>query len=131
MQLDLANQLARFHNDATGARAALHEGEKATVPEMLKPNVRRTHGIIAYVEKNYASAKTELESSIQMMEVTPHLPGRDGNTRVARAYLCCVLAKLGYFVEARKQFDQAKEYLIATKENELLAECEKALRATI
>jgi tetratricopeptide (TPR) repeat protein len=128
LQLELANQLARYHNDAAGARVALSEGEKATVPETLKPNIKRTHGIIAYLEKDYASSKTELEASIRMMEATPHVPGRDGNIRVARGYLCCVLANLGVFDEARKQFAQAKEYLIATKENELIAECEKALR---
>lgn len=131
MQLELANQLARYHNDATGAGVALREGEKATVPEILKPFVRRIHGVIAYLEKDYASAKTELESSIKMMEATPHVAGRDGNIRVARAYLCCVLVKLGDFVEARKQFEQAKEYLIATKENELLAACEQALRTAV
>jgi tetratricopeptide (TPR) repeat protein len=131
LQLEMANQLARYHNDAAGARAALSEGEKATVPETLKPNIKRTHGIIAYLERDYASAKTELETSIKMMEATPHVPGRDGNIRVARGYLCCVLANLGSFDEARKQYEQAKEYLVATKENDLLAECEKALSNSV
>jgi len=131
MQLDLANQLARYHHDAAAARAALAEGEKATVPEILKPNVLRTHGIIAYLEKDYATAKTKLESGIKQMEATSHVPGRDGNTRVARGYLCCVLARLGDSAGARKQFDMAKEYLIATKENDLLKECENALSNSV
>jgi tetratricopeptide (TPR) repeat protein len=127
VQLDLANQLARYHQDPSGARAALLEGEKATIPEILKPFVRRIHGIIAYWEQDYASARTELESAIKMMEATPHVAGRDGNIRVARGYLCCVLAKLGDFVAARKQFDLAQEYLTVTRENDLIAECERAL----
>jgi len=46
---------------------------------------------------------------------------------VARAYLCCVLTKQGDLAGAKKCLALAKEYLVATKEAELLAECRKLL----
>ena len=129
--LDLANQMARYHKDTVKAREALNEADKFTLPEMAKPFRHRCLGIIAYWEGNLAEAKQELENAIRLMEATPNQPGRDGSISIAKAYLACVLARLGEATEAAINFEKAKAYLVATKENELLAECEKALGKTI
>jgi hypothetical protein len=62
-----------------------------------------------------------------MMEETRHIPGREGNMAVAKAYLCCVLSHLGDLPEAKRCFAEAKEYLIATEETELIPECNGAM----
>ena len=130
MYVDLANQWARYHRNAARAREALNEAEKATLPEVSKPFHIRCRGIVAYLEGDYTIARRELETSIELMEQTRNEPGRDGNMRVAKAYLCCVIAKQGDLVAARKLFGQAIEYLVATNEAELIEECNRALRAS-
>jgi len=125
--LDLANRLVRYKKDTIGAREALAEAEKSTLTEIAKPFHLRCRGILAYLEGDYATAKKELEASRALMLKTPHQPYRDGHISVARAYLCCVLARQGDLSGARKCFDEAKKYLVATGEDELLAECKKAI----
>jgi tetratricopeptide (TPR) repeat protein len=121
--IDLANRYARYKRDPAKARAALAEAEKAPLPDFTKPFHLRCLGIIAYLEGNYGTARQHLESAIDMVEKARGRPYRDGHLSVARAYLCCVLAKQGEMPAARKCLALAQEYLIATKENELLAEC--------
>ncbi len=125
--LDLANRLARFKKDPVGARAGLVEADKETITELAKPYRHRCCGIVALLEGDYTNARQELETSIATMDRTRHLPGRDGNIAVAKAYLACVLARLGDLPAAQNAFAEAKEYLVATKETELLADCNKAL----
>jgi hypothetical protein len=48
---------------------------------------------------------------------------------MAKAYLCRALAKQGQLEAARKNFTEARPYLEATGENELMTDCEQALAA--
>jgi tetratricopeptide (TPR) repeat protein len=121
--IDLANRYARYKRDPVKARAAMAEGEKSPLPDFAKPFQIRCHGIISYLEGNYAAAKCELETAIEDVEKLKRRPYRDGHLSVARAYLCCVLAKQGDLPTAKQCLARAKRYLIATKEDELLAEC--------
>jgi len=125
LYLDVANRLVRYKKDTVRAREALAEAEKSTLTEIAKPFHLRCRGILAYLEGDYVTAKNELEASLALMLKTPHQPYRDGHISVARAYLSCVLAKQGEFSAARKCFDEAKPYLVATGEDELLGECQK------
>jgi len=128
LYLDLANRYARYMNDPAKARGALAEAEKSTITDIAEPFRLRCRGILAFLETDYISARRELESSIEMMQKTPHQPYRDGHLSVAKAYLCCVLAKLGDQAAARKNFSEAEAYLVATSETELLEQCKKATR---
>jgi tetratricopeptide (TPR) repeat protein len=128
LYLDLANRLLRYQKDTAGGRSALAEAEKGTLTDIAEPFRRRVRGILAYLEGNYDSARLELEAALRMLQKTPHQPFRDGNIAVLKAYLCCVLAKLGDLDGARKCFSDAKEYLVATGEKELLEECKSALK---
>ena len=101
------------------------EAEKSPLPDFAKPFLIRCQGIIAYLEGNYATAKRDLEIAIERVEKAKGRPYRDGHLGVARAYLCCVLAKQGDLAGAKKCLALANNYLIATKEDELLAECRK------
>ncbi len=123
--LDLANRYARRKKDAVRARAALVEAEKGIIPDVVKAGHLRYRGIVAYVEGDYAGAKKELESSLEVMEQNRNQPYRDGSINIARAYLCCVLARLGDTEGARSNLAAARDYLAATGETELLQECKQ------
>jgi tetratricopeptide (TPR) repeat protein len=125
--LDLANRLARYKKDPVKAREALNQAENGTLPELGKASHLRCKGILAYLEGDYAGAKKELEAALELMERTRHIPFRDGNISVGRAYLACVLARQGDVAGAKKQYEQARPYLVATKEKELMAECLQAI----
>ena len=91
------------------------------------PHHHRIEGLLAYVEGNYETAKRELETAIQMMEKTPRVPYRDGAIAIARAYLCCTLAKLNDRSGSEKNYRAAQSYLEATEETKLIEECKMEL----
>jgi len=121
--LDLANRYARYKKDPVKARAAMVEAEKSPLADITKPFHLRCQGIIAYLEGDYSAARRELETAIELVDKARGRPYRDGHLSVARAYLCCVLARQGDLPTAKKCFVLAKKYLIATEEVELLGEC--------
>jgi tetratricopeptide (TPR) repeat protein len=125
--VDLSNRYARYKRDPVKAREAMAEADKSPMPDVARPFRIRCLGIISYLEGDYAAAKSDLESAIELLDKAKSRPFRDGNLSVARAYLCCVLAKQGDIAGAKRSFALAKEYLIATKENELLAECRQLI----
>jgi tetratricopeptide (TPR) repeat protein len=120
---DLANRYARYKRDPAKAGEAMAEAEKSPMADIAKPFCIRCRGIIAYLEGDLATARRELETAIELVEKAKSRPYRDGHLSVARAYLCCVLAKQGDLPMAKKCFNSARDYLVATKEDELLAEC--------
>jgi tetratricopeptide (TPR) repeat protein len=122
LYLDLANRYARYKRDATQARAALTEAEKGTIPQPIKSGHHRCRGVVAYVEGDYAAAKKELETALEILAGVPHQPFRDGNMAIARGYLACALARLGDQGGARENYRAARDYLIATHANDLLGE---------
>jgi tetratricopeptide (TPR) repeat protein len=121
--LDLANRYARYKRDPKKAREAMAEAEKSPLTDVAKPFHLRCQGIIAYLEHDYAAARCGLEAAIELAEKAKGRPYRDGRLSVSRAYLCCVLAKQGDLAGAKKCFALAKDYLVATKEDDLLTEC--------
>ena len=121
--LELANRYARYKRDPVKARAAMAEAEKSPLSDIAKPFHIRSRGIIAYLEGDYAAAKRDLETDIELVEKAKGRPFRDGHLSVARAYLCCVLARQRDLSAAKKCFALAEKYLFATEEDELLAEC--------
>ncbi|HTB85143.1 MAG TPA: hypothetical protein VK742_15975 [Candidatus Sulfotelmatobacter sp.] len=121
--VDLAYRHARYKLDPVKARAAMAESEKSPLPDFAQPFRIRCLGVIAYLEADYAAAKRDLETAIVLVEKARGRPYRDGHLSIARAYLCCVLAKQGDLAGAKKNFSLAKAYLVATKEDELLADC--------
>jgi tetratricopeptide (TPR) repeat protein len=125
--LDLANRYARYKRDPVKARESLAEADKSPLTNVAKRFRTRCLGVIAYLEGDYVTAKTELESYISSLENIKYLPFKDGHLAIARAYLCCVLAKQGDLPAAKKNLDLAREYLIATDEDELLAECRRLI----
>jgi tetratricopeptide (TPR) repeat protein len=121
--LDLANRYARHKRDPIKARGALAEAEKSPLTDIAKPFHLRCRGIIAYLEGDHAAAKSCLEAAIELVAKAKGRPFRDGHLSMARAYLCCVLARQGDSPAAKKCFALARKYLVATKEDLLLAEC--------
>jgi len=124
---DLAYRYARHKRDPIKAKEAAAEAEKSPSTDIVKPFRDKCRGVIAYLEGDYPSAKSELENSIHAVEKVKWRPFSDGHLAIARAYLCCVLAKQRDLPAAKKNFEMAKEYLIATKEDELIAECRQLI----
>lgn len=125
--LDLAYRYARYIKNPVKAREALAEADKTPLIDVAKPFRLRCLGVIAYIESDLASARRDLEAAIGIVEKAKGRPFRDGHLSIARAYLCCVLAKQGDLAAAKSNFNLAKEYLAATKEDELLAECQRLI----
>ncbi len=123
---DLANRYARYKKDPVKAREAFKETEHGPTVAAIIPFRKRCLGIIYFLEGNFAAARKELESSLELMEQTRHQPYRDGSIAIARSYLCLVLAHQGDLEGAKNNFSAAKKYLIATQEDELLAACRQA-----
>ena len=122
---DLAYRYARYKRDAVKARHAMAEANKSPTTELAKPFYLRCLGVIGYLEGNFTAARQDLEQAIQLVENVKWRPYKDGHLAISRAYLCCVLAKLGDFSGAKSCLALATKYLVATKEEELLAECRK------
>lgn len=127
MYPDLAYRLARHKRDVVGARKALNEAEKAVLAEFAKPFLLRARGWVCYLERNHAEARKAFEEAIEFMERTRNQPFRDGSIAVAKAHLACVLAKQGEFDLAKNRFAEAKKYLEATNEKDLLDECRNTI----
>ena len=124
---DLAYRYARYKRDPVKAREAMAEADKSPMPEFAKPFRIRCLGVIAYLEGDYNAAKRDLETAIELVDKAKSRPFRDGHLSIARAYLSCVLAKQGDLTAAKKLFAMAKAYLVATKEDGLLAECSQLI----
>jgi len=124
--IDLTNYFLRFKKDTGKAREALAQAEKGILTETEKPYLMRCHGILAYLEKNYAMARQELETGLRIVEQR-HQPFKNGYVNITKGYLCCTLAKQGDLAAAKKYFTEAKEYLIATEETGLIQECKQVL----
>lgn len=120
---DLVYRYARYKRDPVKAREAMTEAEKGTVTDVAKPFCTRCRGVIAYLEGDYATAKTELETTIDIIEKRTWFPFKGAGLSISRAFLCCVLAKQGDLPAAKRNFDLARKYLEATKEHDLIAEC--------
>ncbi|HXB58683.1 MAG TPA: hypothetical protein VNU95_03925 [Candidatus Acidoferrales bacterium] len=125
--LDLAYRYARYKRDPAKAREALVEADKSPLVEVAKQFRTRCVGIIAYREGDYPMARTELETAIAMVENLKWRPFKDAHLSISRAYLSCILAKQGDLSAAKRNFEMAREYLVATKEDELLAECRQLI----
>lgn len=124
---DLAYRYARYKRDPARAREAEAEADKTPSSDVAKPFRARCRGVIAYLEGDYATARSELENAIQMTVNVKWRPFKDGHLAISRAYLCCVLAKQGDLPAAKENLDLARKYLEATKENELIAECRRSI----
>lgn len=125
--LDLSYRYARYKRDPAKARNAMKEAEKFTITDIAVPFKTRCLGVIAYLEGDYATAKLELEKALALVAKVKWRPYNDAHLNITRAYLTCVLAKQGDLTGAKQNFAAAKEYLTATKEDELIAECRKLI----
>jgi len=127
LYLDFANRLLRYKKDTIKAREALSEVEKSTIIDIARPHYLLCKGILAYIEGDYDFSKMQIMASLKIVDNDRNRPFRDGFISVINSYLCCVLAKLGDLTTAKKCFEKAREYLIATGEKELMMECQKAI----
>ena len=125
--IDLADRLARHLKDPAQARAALGRAENVSLSVNEQIFFLRCRGIIAWREGRDGPARRDLEAALALMNKNPRTFYRFGNICVAKGYLGCVLARQGDLPAAQKYFAEARKYLEATDEQELLQACRQAL----
>jgi tetratricopeptide (TPR) repeat protein len=126
--IDLAMALVRRGHDVAGAKAALAQAKEKEMPELAKAFVAWCDGIIACEERDFARAKRELETALE-------LTGTTGTQLMVavhahmHAYLCIACAGCGEGDEARRLWSACRAILVAQRETELIGRCRAALAA--
>ncbi|MCE5339930.1 MAG: hypothetical protein LLF92_02205 [Planctomycetaceae bacterium] len=126
--IDLIDRLLRRKSDAVKVREIIGQIDESSMMDVMKPFYIRCRGILAYLEGDYNLANDELHKSLITFEKIQNSPLIEGETNITKAYYCCVLAKSGNLTEAKKYFAQAKNYLIAAGESNLMNECVNAMK---
>jgi hypothetical protein len=119
--LDLAWRLLHRKKDTSSARAALAKVDATTLIDIAQPFVKRTWGMLAFLEGDDLTAQRELETALTLWERSnARWVFRESNIALTKGYLCCVLARQGELARAKKHFADARNYLTAVRETDLL-----------
>ena len=123
--VDLANTLARRLNRPTEARRALVRAENMELTALEKTYVCYVNGVMFWREARYLEAKDKLETALNRLKPLAAKPLIGGVMMQVKSYLAVVNGELGNTVEARALFREARKYLEAHQEDELLRACQK------
>jgi len=121
--IDVAYAAVRRLNHIPEAKEALARAEKLEMVGLGKPYVHFLRGIIAWRERNPSEAKGLLEKALVGFQPHAHHALMEGLLLLTKAYLCSVRGQLGDSAEAKRLFGEVEEFLVANKEDELLAAC--------
>jgi hypothetical protein len=127
MYVDLAHQLLLRKADVCAARAALAEADQGPIVDLAQPFLHRCRGMMAYLEGDLPTARAELLAGLALLEANPDQPFVDGATALTKAYLCRVFAKQGETTAARQMLADARPYIEAAEESEILEDCERVV----
>ena len=88
-----------------------------------KPYLVFLRGIILWREHKAEEAKDLLEKALVAFRSLSHNPLAEGLVLSTKAFLCAANADLGNTAKAKALFSEVESFLIAHRENELLAAC--------
>ncbi|HAL45599.1 MAG: hypothetical protein A2Y12_13735 [Planctomycetes bacterium GWF2_42_9] len=125
--MELVIRLLKYRKETVKSKELFSKVDPNLLPSIIQPFYHGTRGILAYMENDYALAKSKLELSLGMMVKARHQVFMDANICIAKAFLSCVYAKLGDINKAKHFFLEAEKYLIAADETLLINECTQAL----
>ncbi|SRR5258708_4464236 len=128
--IDYAFRLIRYRKDTARARSALEKAKQMEIVQLALPHLPLCQGLIARQEKDYATARICLEEALRGFQERSQHKLIEGVTLLTKAYLCCVHGALGDTEQAKKLYAETKQFLIARKEDELLADCKNAVHET-
>jgi tetratricopeptide (TPR) repeat protein len=121
--IGVASSLALRLNRPQEASDALARAEALQMNPQAKSSVRMLRGVILWRLGNPAEAKKLLEQAVSEFQARPEKEVLERTVLRARAYLCAIDRQLGNLDESRKLLRQVEPYLVAHREDELLAAC--------
>lgn len=125
--LDYATVLTRRHRKTTQAREVLERVLDTELTAMARLFVPFCQGIIEVEDGNFLQAEFYLEQARKQIEPFRKNSYLVGLRSEVKAFLAITLGMRGEKEEAAKLFQEAKPYLQANKETELLRRCEEAV----
>lgn len=125
--VDYAICLARRHKQTSQAREALERVFECEFTVLGNLFIPYCQGIIEVEDGNFSQAEFYLKRASKELEPFKKNTYLVGLKYEVKAFLAMALGKCGEKVEAERLFREAKPYLVAVKENELIRRCEEAL----
>lgn len=128
LNLSLAERLILRKRDVVKAKAALARAESLDLPQLAQPFVPLCKGMIEFECGNNELASQLLEEALGKLQRLSHHSMIGSAIRLAKTYLCLACAARGDRKAGERYFAEVRDYLIATREQEVLQRCEQSLR---
>ena len=125
--IDYAVCLARRHKQTARAKGVLEKVFESELTVLSNLFVPYCQGVIEVEDGNYSQAEFYLKQASKQLEPFKKNSYLVGLRSEVKAFLALALGSRGERDEAERLFEEAKPYLIAVREDELLERCEKAL----
>jgi hypothetical protein len=126
--LDYALCLARRHKQTSRAKGVLEKVFDRELTAMANLFIPYCQGIIEVEDGNYSQAEFYLKQASKELEPFEKNTFLIGLKSEVNAFLAMALGNQGEKDEAARLYEEAKPYLLAVRENELLERCESILR---
>jgi hypothetical protein len=126
--LDYAICLARRHKQTARAKGVLEKVFDTELTAMANLFIPYCQGVIEVEDGNYSQAEFYLKRAAKQLEPFKRNTFAIGLKSEVNAFLAMALGNQGEKDEAAKLYEEAKPYLLAVRENELLERCESVLR---
>jgi len=126
--LDYAICLARRSKQPSQARGVLEKVFETELTMLANLFIPYCQGVVEVEEGNYSHAEFYLRQASRQLEPFQNNTFMVGLKSEVKAFLALALGGRGEKDEAERLFEEAKPYLVAVKENELLQRCENALK---
>ncbi|HEX8368459.1 MAG TPA: hypothetical protein VF604_07955 [Pyrinomonadaceae bacterium] len=125
--LDCAFTQVRYFRNTAKAREFLEAATQREITSIVQPFVSFCEGVIELEEGNFQKAEFDLLRALKKIKPYEKTGFFTGVISELKAYLSLVYGKTGEYDKAAIFLREAKPYLVANKEDELLERCEKAL----
>jgi tetratricopeptide (TPR) repeat protein len=122
--LDLAFRLSMHHNRPAESRALLARVDQSVLIPYARAYVPFVEGIILFRENRFDEARAELLKAVAGIGKFLHQDLTRGSWLLAKSYLCAAEQKLGNFSAVKKLWKETQQFLVAHREDELIALCE-------
>ncbi len=126
-QIDLAWKYLYYHRDLHLAKAAMDAAAKLETSNLAIPFVIRNNGIIALREGKLEDAERLLLESEKIWFEARERFFRYSNLMLTKAFLCQTHAAMGKISLARKEYADARRWLQAANETDILETCRLAV----
>jgi tetratricopeptide (TPR) repeat protein len=120
---DVAYSCVRHLNRPAEGREALARAERLESSEIGKAYLPFVRGMTLWREHQSAEAKKQLQKALEIFQPLARNPLSEGTILGMKSFLCAAHVDLGETATAKALLREVEPYLIAHKEEELLAAC--------